>query len=127
MTSPAAALEDVSAALDGVAGLRPQVKAGKINTPCAIVELAGLSTPSQFGGSADYKIRVILLVQVGDYRNSLERVWEFIDPDGTTSTSAVAALLTVDALGSVSFDGPGLVEWGGAQYAGGIFTADYIG
>jgi hypothetical protein len=127
VTSPASALSTISTALDGVTGLRPQVKAGKINTPCAIVELAGMTAPSALGSVSDYKIRVLLLVQVGDYRNSLERIWDFINPDGTAANSVTVALLTVGALGPVEFDGPGLVEWAGQQYAGGIYTADFHG
>lgn len=127
MTSPASALATIQTALDGVTGLRPQVKAGKINTPCAIVEIAGLTTPSMFGGSVDYQIRVLLLVQVGDFRNSLERIWDYINPDGSASTSVATALLSVQSLGPVTFDGPGVVEWAGVQYAGGIFTASLLG
>jgi hypothetical protein len=120
MTSPAATLTAISTALDGVTGLRPQVKAGKANTPAAIVEMLGLTYPSALGGSVDYQMRVRLLVQLGEFRNSLERVWEFVDPDGTTATSALVALQSVAAVGDVRFEA-GDVEWDGQSYAGGVF------
>jgi hypothetical protein len=126
VTTPAATLTAISTALDGVTGLRPQVKAGKANTPAAIVEMLGLTYPSALGGTVDYQMRVRLLVQLGDFRNSLERVWEFVDPDGSTSTSVLVALQSVDSLGPVVFEA-GDVEWDGQTYAGGVFTFEAWG
>jgi hypothetical protein len=38
------------------------------------------------------------------------------------NASAFAALLDYDPASQVVFEGPGLVEFGGQQYAGGILT-----
>jgi hypothetical protein len=127
VTSPASVLASIETALDGVTGLRAQLRQGKATTPGAIVLLDGITAPSALGGSADYQIRVLLLVQLGEVRDSLERVLEFINPDGTTATSVLAALLSVSAVGQVTFEGPGLVPWGGQDYAGGIFTVEAFG
>jgi hypothetical protein len=127
VTSPVDALAAISTALDGVTGLRPQVKGGKANPPAAVVELDGFTAPAAMGGSADYRVRVLLLVQAGDFRNSLERIWEFIDPGGTAATSVTVALQSVGSVGSVVFDGPGVIEWDGQSYGGGAFLVEVYG
>jgi hypothetical protein len=126
VTSPASVLSSIETALDG-AGLRAQTKQGKATTPGAVILLDGVTAPAVHGGGADYAIRVLLLVQVGELRNSLDRVLTLVDPDGPTTTSALAALLSVASVGQVEFEGPGLVPWDGQEYAGGIFTVEAFG
>lgn len=115
-------LEAVASAIDSVTGLRVQTKAGQANAPAAVVELAGIQSPSRFGGGSEVTVRILLLVQVGDFRSVLERIYAYADPAGTTSTSVYAALLGYAAAGDIEFDGPGLVPYNGKEYGGGIFT-----
>ena len=117
-------LEDIATAVDQVANLRVQTKYGKANPACAVVELDRVTAPATHSGGANYLVRVLLLVQIGDFRNSLDRIYAFADPAGTVSTSVLTALLSYANAGEVSFDGPGLVEYGGQTYGGGVFTVE---
>jgi len=117
-------LAAIATAVDQVANLRVQTKYGKANPACAVVELDRVTAPATHSGGANYLVRVLLLVQVGDFRNCLDRIYTLVDPAGTVSTSALVALLDYDAAGEVSFDGPGLVEYGGQTYGGGVFTVE---
>jgi hypothetical protein len=126
VTSPASTLTAIQTALDDVTGLRPQVKGGNANTPGAIVELLGMTYPSTLGGSVDYQMRVRLIVQKGDFRNCLERIWEFVDPDGSAATSALVALQSVPQVSSLAFEA-GDVDWNGESYGGGVFTFEAWG
>lgn len=114
------ALESLSTSLDQVSGLRPQTKTGKVNTPAAVVELDRVVAPVA-AGAEDYVVRVILAVQVGDFRNCLERIWAYADPNGTVATSAMAALLSNNSVGQVTFEA-GSVDYAGQTYGGGVFT-----
>lgn len=128
MTTPAGAVAAVADALGDVQGLRVHETApGSVATPAAVVELASILAPASLGSTADYRVRVLLLVQRGDQRNSQERTLALIDPTGVANTSAFAALLDEPTVGQVEFEGPGLIEYGGQQYAGGIFTAEVYG
>lgn len=126
--SPSEVIEAITEALAQVDGLRvPTTVPGQAQPPTAIAEIAGVTAPSALGGSADYQVRVTLLVQRGDQRDSQARTLALIDPDGTESTSVLAALLSVPEVGQVEFDGPGLVTWADQQYSGGIFTLTVLG
>lgn len=109
----------VATSIDTVAGLRVQTNTGKVNaTPAAIVELDAVQGPSAFGGSADYVIRVALLEQVGDFRNSVERIYARADQ--------VLAALEADGL-----IGPwrlelGTLEYGGQHYGGGVLAVQVV-
>lgn len=128
MTTPAGAVTAVATALNDVTGLRVhETTPGAVQTPAAVVELAGITAPATFGNTADYRVRVLLLVQRGDQRNSQERTLALIDPTGSAGTSAFAALLDEPTVGQVEFEGPGTVSYGGQEYAGGIFTAEVFG
>lgn len=124
MSQPQDIIEAVGTALDVVTGLRVQTKAGKAHVPGVVVELDRINAPVTTDGAVDYAVRVLLLVQMGEFRNSLERIWDYADPAGSTSTSVFAALLSYGPSGDVVFDGPGLVEYGGQQYGGGVFTVE---
>lgn len=117
-------LTAVAAAVDTVTGLRVQTDSGKANTPAAVVELAGIRSPVATGGITLLQVRIRLLVQVGEFRNCLERIHAFVDPAGTTATSVYAALLDYAPAGDIAFEGPGLVEYGGQTYGGGVFTCE---
>lgn len=128
MTTPAGAVAAVADALGDVQGLRVHETApGSVATPAAVVELVGITAPASLGNTADYRVRVVLLVQRGDQRNSQERAYALIDPTGSASSSAFAALLTESTVGQVEFEGLSLIEFGGQQYVGGIFTAEVFG
>jgi hypothetical protein len=123
VSQPGDILTAVSGALDAVTGLNCYPKnPGSVVTPAAVVEIASITSPAVFGAGADYSVRVLLLVQRGEQSNSQTRTHTLIDPVGAASTSAFTALLAYAGAGQVEFDGPGLVEYGGHQYAGGIFT-----
>lgn len=123
MSEPLDVLRAVAAKLEQVTGLRCHATApGSVTTPAAVCELAGLTAPSTLSGTATYTIKVILLVQLGDQRNSQERTLELIDPAGTVATSALVALLDYSPASEVKFEGPGLLDYAGQQYHGGIFT-----
>ena len=125
MSAPQDVLEAVADTLGQVDGLRiHSYTPGSVAPPAAIVEIASITAPSTFGSFANYQIRVILLVQIGDNRSSQVRTQEFIDPTGAASSSVFAALLDHDPASSVRFEGPGLVPHGGQDYSGGIFTLD---
>jgi hypothetical protein len=126
MSEPKDILTAVATQLDLVTGLRPTTKAGKPQVPAAIVELDGITAPGEFGGSADYQVRVVLLVALGEFRASIDKILELADPDGTTSTSAFAALLGYGPAGPIRFD-MGDVEHSGQTYGGGIFTFPVYG
>lgn len=128
MTTPAAAISAVATAANQVTGLRVHgTVPGSISPPAAVVELAGITAPASLGSTADYRVRVTLLSQRGDQRNSQERTLALIDPTGTAASSVFAALLTEATVGQVEFEGPGLIEFGGQQYVGGVFTAEVYG
>lgn len=116
-------IEAVGTAVDSVTGLRVQTKAGKATPPGAVVELAGITAPVAHGGIQLLTVKILLLVQVGDFRNVLERIYAYADPNGTTATSVFKALLEYEDAGDIEFEGPGLVEYGGQVYGGGVFTA----
>lgn len=116
-------LEAVGSALETVTGLRVQTKAGKANVPAAVVELAGIAAPVAHGGIQSLTVRVLLLVQLGDFRNALERIYAYADPGGATATSVFKCLLEYEDAGDIEFEGPALVEYGGQVYGGGVFTA----
>lgn len=97
------------------------------NTPSAITEIANIVAPATYDGSVTYTMRVTLLIQRGDQRNSQERAWQHIDPTAEPSESAFAALLSMDNGGPVSFEGPGTVEFNGQQYVGGFFSLELYG
>jgi hypothetical protein len=127
MTTPQGVLDDVADSLDQVGGLRCHSKTpGQVTPPAAVCELDRIVSPSSFGTTATYRVRVVLMVQVGDQRNSQERTLGYIDPTGAVTDSAFAALLDYAPAQAVTFEGPGLVEYGGTQYAGGIFTVEVI-
>lgn len=126
--TPDTAIQTVATALDQVSGLRaPTAMPGSATPPTVITEIAAIRAPESFDGSVAYVMRCTLLVARSDQRNSQERTWALIDPTGSVSTSAFAALLSISAAGSVVFEGPGTVEYGGQQYAGGIFTVELFG
>ena len=128
MSAPQDVLEAVAVTLGQVDGLRTHsYTPGSVAPPAAIVEIASITAPSHLGSSADYQIRVILLVQLGDNRSSQVRTQELIDPIGTVASSVFAALLAHGTSGPVSFEGPGLVPHGGQDYSGGIFTFEVYG
>lgn len=123
MSSPQDVLEAVATSLAQVDGLRTHSTVpGSVAPPAAIVDIASITAPTSLGLSAEYRVRVTLLVQVGDQRNSQVRTLDLIDPLGTVTKSAFAALLDHAAASQVLFEGPGLVEHGGQQFSGGIFT-----
>lgn len=123
MSVPQDLLTDVASALDSVSGLRTHSTVpGTVKTPAAVCEIAQIRAPAQFGTVGEYTVRVTLMVQAGDQRNAQERLYTLIDPAGTTSASAFAALLSYTPANQVVFEGPGTIEFGGDQFAGGIFT-----
>jgi hypothetical protein len=117
-------LDALATAVDSVTGLRVQTDSGKANTPAAVIELAGIRSPVAMGGVTVLAVRIRLLVQVGEFRNVLERIHTYADPNGTTATSVYAALLAYAPAGDIEFDGPGLVEYGGQTYGGGVFSCE---
>lgn len=119
-----ATLAGLETSANQVAGLRTKLNAGKVNPPAAVIELDRLIAPSTQGDTADYLVRVLVLVQVGDFRNALERIWTLIEPSGPVSSSLVTAMLSNRQVGQVTFEGPGLVEYAGTQYGGGILTCE---
>jgi hypothetical protein len=120
-------LDDLADSLDQVTGLRCHSKhPDNIATPAAICELATILAPSTLGTSAGYTIRVVLLVQVSDKRNTQERTLALIDPTGTVSTSAFAAILDHDPVSQVLFEGPGVIGYGDQQFHGGVFTVNVL-
>jgi hypothetical protein len=120
-------LDDLADALDQVTGLAAHSKHPEnIKTPAAICELASITAPSTLGTVAEYTVRVILAVQVGDKRNSQERTLALIDPAGTVATSALVALLSDDPVRQVLFEGPGLIGYGDQQFHGGVFTVNVL-
>jgi hypothetical protein len=124
MSGPGDLLDSLADSLGQVTGLRAHDKTpGNVHPPAAVCEIAGVTAPSAHGGTADYVVKVMLLVQLGEQRQSQDRTFDLIDPGGTVSTSAFAALLSNQSVGQVEFEGPGVVEYGGQQYVGGIFTA----
>lgn len=126
--TPAEAIELVTTALAQVSGLRaPTSVPGAISPPMALTEIATIRSPDTFDRAVTYGLRVALLVQRGDQRNSQERTLELADPTGSVSSSVFAALLSMDNGGTVVFEGPGLVEHGGASYVGGVFTVEVFG
>jgi hypothetical protein len=128
VSAPQDVLEALATSLEQVYGLNVySYTPGSVSTPAAVCEIAGLTSPSHLGGGVDYTIRVLLLVQAGDQAYSQERTLELIDPSGSTSTSVLVALLDYDPATAVEFEGPSLVEFGGALYAGGIFTTEVYG
>jgi hypothetical protein len=116
-------LDAIATAVDQVTGLRVQTKQGNAHPPAAVIELDSVTAPSSLGGLADYRVRVLLLVQIGDFRQCLERINTYADPSGTVSTSAFVALLSYAGAVSVSFEA-GNVEYGGKTYGGGAFTVE---
>ena len=128
MSGPQDVLEAVATTLSQVAGISVHsTTPGTVAPPAAIVEIASITAPSTFGVTADYGVRVILLVQAGDNRSSQLRTQELIDPAGSVSSSVFAALLDHDPGGQVVFEGPGLVPHGGQEYSGGIFRLEVYG
>jgi hypothetical protein len=122
MSQPGDILSAVSSALGSVTGLNCYPKnPGKAVVPAAVCEIAEITAPTTFGTSADYTVRVRLLVQLGEFKDSDDRTNTLIDPAGATSASVFAALLGHAPDSQVKFE-KGLVEYGNQQYAGGIFT-----
>jgi hypothetical protein len=127
VSAPQEALEAVADAIGQVGDLNVySYTPGAVRTPAAVCEIAAIDAPTALGGSVDYTIRVLLLVQRGDQQFSQEHSLDLADPTGDASTSVFAALLTLDAAGPVRYE-PGTVEHGGTQYAGGLFTFDLYG
>jgi hypothetical protein len=123
----ASTIDSIRTSVDQVNGLRAPTTAGKVTPPAAVVELDGITTPSVMGGTFDGQIRVLLLVQVGDFRNVTDRILTLVEPEGTVTDSVVVALLSNDQVGQVSFEGPGLLDYGGQTYGGGVLTCSVIG
>jgi hypothetical protein len=115
----AAAVSTVAAALEEVSGLRVQTSAGKVNPPAALVEPDSFQTPAAFEGGSDHFIRASLLVQVGEYRDSRDRVIALAD-------EAIAALLAAGGVGSFRGDF-GTLEYGGQHYAGCVLAIQVTG
>lgn len=125
MSQPGDIRQTAASALDQVTGLRAHAAPpGSINPPAALVQHSRITTGVTFGASTDYQLRIVLLCQLGEYRNSQERVETLIDPAGTVTTSAVVALLSDDTFGQVTIDDFGDLDYGGTTYAGAILTVD---
>lgn len=109
----------VANTLDSVSGLRVQTNTGKVNaTPAAIVELDAVQGPSAFDGSADYVVRIALLEQVGDFRNSVERIYARAD-------QVIDALEADGLLGTWRLE-LGTLEYGGQHYGGGVLAVQVV-
>lgn len=116
----------VAAKLNQVTGLRTHsTDPGSVSAlPAAVCEIATITAPSAMGGSADYAVRVFLLVQKGDVRNSQERTLALIDPSGTVSTSAFAALGDYRGTGQIVVEQAGIIDYGGTSFYGAVFTVE---
>lgn len=127
MSQPQDVLNAVKAALDQVTGLRCHAThPGQVNTPAAVCEISRVLAPGTLGTAAEYTVRVALLVQVGDQRNSQERTLALIDPTGDVTESAHAALQDYPHTKQVLFEGPGLVQYGDQPFHGGVFTLEIL-
>ncbi len=128
MSQPGDIREAAATALGTVAGLRAYAKPpGNVAPPVALVQHNRITTGVVLGGGADYQLRVVLLVQLGEFRNAQERVEDLIDPAGTAVSSAVVALLADTRFGQVIIDDFGELDYGGTTYAGAILNVDAIG
>lgn len=119
----ASTLAAIETAAKQVTGLRVTHAASQVNTPQAIVEVERIIAPGSLDNNADYRIRVLLLVQLGDFRDSLDRILALVEPNGAVASSLMAALLSLgSSTGDVMFEGPGLVEYRDQVFGGGVFT-----
>jgi hypothetical protein len=109
----------VATTLDTVSGLHAQTNLGKLNrTPGAVVECDSAQGPSSFDGARDYVIRVGLCVQVGDYRDSIDRIYALAE-------SCVDALEADGLLGPWRFE-VGTLDFGGQHYGGGVLAVQVV-
>ena len=125
MSQPGDIRQAAATALEQVSGLRAYAKPpGAVVPPAALVQHTRIVGPVTLSSAVDYQLRVVVLVQLGEFRNSQDRVEDLIDPTGTVSTSAVAALLSSSTFGQVVIEDFGDIEYGGAVYAGAILNVD---
>jgi hypothetical protein len=109
----------VATAVDTVSGLRVQTNLGKVNaTPAAVVECDSAQGPSSFDGARDYVIRVALCVQVGEYRDSVDRIYALAE-------SVVDAIEAAGLLGPWRFE-MGTLDFGGQHYGGGVLAVQVV-
>lgn len=123
MSQPGDIRQTAATALDQVTGLRVHAKPpGSISPPAALVQHGRITTGITLGAGTDYQLRIVLLAQLGEYRNVQERVETLIDPAGPVTTSAVAALLSDDTFGQIEVEDFGDLDYGGTTYAGAILN-----
>lgn len=128
MSQPGDIRQTAATALDQVIGLRTHATPpGSITPPAALVQHGEIAVGVAFGTAADYKLQILLLVQLGEFRNSQERVEDLIDPTGPVTTSAVAALLSDSTFGQITVTNIGDYEYGGKSYAAAALSVEAIG
>lgn len=127
MSQPGDIRQAAADALAQVTGLRAHAKPpGSVAPPAALVQHQRIFANVVLGSGANYSLRIVLLVQLGEYRASQEKVETLIDPSGTVYTSAVVALLSDSRFGDITIEDFGDIDYGGQVYAGAILLVDAI-
>ena len=125
MSQPSDIREAAATALDQVTGLRAHAAPpGNVAPPAALVQHQRIFANVTLGAGANYNLRVVLLVQLGEFRASQDKVETLIDPAGTVTTSAVVALLSDSRFGDIVIEDFGDIEYGGKVYAGAILIVE---
>ena len=127
MSQPGDIRQAAADALSQVDRLRTKgTSSGAISPPAAVIQHGRIVTDITLGGSVDYVLRVILLVQLGSIRTGQQAVETLIDPSGTVYTSAITALQSDARFGAIVCDDIGDIDYGGTTYAGAILSVEAI-